>query len=139
MGTPRALLGPEARIREALACVPADERGLWLRIGMAIKSALGEDGFDTWDSWSQKSASYSAADARTVWRSIDPDGRVKLGTLFFEASRYGYVHPSTAARDDTSPRSAETSMTAGERAENPLSQQCNTATLATYATWKKLP
>ena len=32
-------------IAAALAYIPAHDRQLWVHIGMAIKSALGEDGF----------------------------------------------------------------------------------------------
>jgi hypothetical protein len=35
-----------SRIRHALALIPSEERALWLRIGMAVKSALGEEGYD---------------------------------------------------------------------------------------------
>ena len=66
---------------------------------MAIKSALGEAGFALWDDWSRSSERYREADARTVWRSIDADGGVTIGTLFFEAARYGYVQERRARRD----------------------------------------
>jgi putative DNA primase/helicase len=40
------------RIRETLSFIPADcDRDLWVRMGMAIKSELGEAGFDPWDAW----------------------------------------------------------------------------------------
>ena len=107
---------------------------------MAIKSAFGEDGFELWDAWSQGSASYRAPDARTVWRSIDPDGGVTLGTLFFEASRYGYARgTSSAARDHAIGPCAGAPTAPGGRVDHPPEQQCNSATLATYAAWKKLP
>ena len=69
---------------------------LWLRIGMAIKSALGEAGFALWDDWSRSSERYREADARTVWRSIDAEGGVTIATLFFEAAKYGYVRERPA-------------------------------------------
>ena len=72
--------------------LPADDRELWLRIGMAIKAGLGEDGFELWDHWSRSSARYRGTDARDVWRSMRPDGGISLATLFFEAaSKHGYV------------------------------------------------
>ncbi len=37
------------RVRAALGCIPADDRALWVRIGMAIKAGLGEDGFELWE------------------------------------------------------------------------------------------
>ena len=64
-----------SQIREALNFIPADDRDLWLRIGMAIKSELGETGFELWDAWSQQAACYNSRDARDVWKSIRADGR----------------------------------------------------------------
>ena len=80
-----------SRIETALGYIPADDRDLWVRIGMAIKSALGEAGFAPWDDWSRSSQLYRKADAHTVWRSIDADGGITIATLFFEAAKYGYV------------------------------------------------
>ncbi len=79
------------RIQVALRHLPADDRDLWLRIGMAIKAGMGEDGFELWDHWSRSSARYRDTDARDVWRSIRPDGGISLATLFFEAQKHGYV------------------------------------------------
>ena len=79
------------RIEVALRYLPAEDRDLWLRIGMAIKAGLGEDGFELWDHWSRSSARYRGTDARDVWRSIRPDGGISLATLFFEAKKHGYV------------------------------------------------
>lgn len=79
------------RIQVALRHLPADDRDLWLRIGMAMKAGMGEDGFELWDHWSRSSARYRDTDARDVWRSIRPDGGISLATLFFEAQKHGYV------------------------------------------------
>ena len=46
MDAVRDRVGELERIRAALACLSADDRDRWLRMGMAVKSALGEDGFD---------------------------------------------------------------------------------------------
>ena len=77
-------------IREALNFIPADDRELWLRIGMAIKSELGETGFGLWDAWSQQAACYNSRDARDVWKSIRADGPITVGTLFHEAKMRGW-------------------------------------------------
>ncbi len=37
-----------------------------MRIGMAIKAGLGEEGFELWDAWSRGSDRYREADARSV-------------------------------------------------------------------------
>lgn len=108
MGRPREvvdLVQERSRIRDALALIPSEERELWVRIGMAVKSALGEEGFDLWDEWSRRAQSYRESDARAVWRSIDPQGGITLGTLFFEARKYGNVPgaPITVGGVRTSP------------------------------------
>jgi putative DNA primase/helicase len=78
------------RIGEALSAIPTHDRDTWVRMGMAVKASLGEDGFDVWDQWSQRDETYNERDARAVWKSIKPNGRVTGGTLFFEAQRHGY-------------------------------------------------
>jgi putative DNA primase/helicase len=78
------------RIREALQFIDASDRETWLRMGMAIKSQLNGEGFDLWDAWSQRADSYNAKDARDVWRSIRADGKVTIGTLFYEAKANGW-------------------------------------------------
>lgn len=40
------------RIWEVLSFVPTNEREVWLKMAMAIKSEMGELGFDAWDEWS---------------------------------------------------------------------------------------
>ena len=78
------------RIRAALEFVPADDRETWLRMGMAVKAELNGEGFDVWDTWSQSAESYNAKDTRDVWRSIRPDGKVSVGTLYHEAKARGW-------------------------------------------------
>lgn len=103
------------RIGTALNFVPADDRETWLRMGMAIKSELGDPGFDLWDGWSQQAESYKNGDARDVWRSIKPDGGVTIGTLFHEAKASGWQDDNTYQRP--SPEElAERQRKAAERA-----------------------
>jgi len=78
------------RIREALDFISPDDRDTWVRMGMAIKSELGDSGFDVWDAWSKQAESYKAADAFSVWKSIDA-GSVTAGTLFHEAKANGWL------------------------------------------------
>ena len=77
-------------IEEALSFIPADDRDTWLRMAMAIKSEIGEEGFDIWNKWSQQSDSYNSRDAKNVWRSIKSNGGVSIGTLFHEAKANGW-------------------------------------------------
>jgi putative DNA primase/helicase len=77
-------------IRAALAYIPADDRELWLRVGMALHSELsGEDGLALFDEWSQRGETYDARAVRDTWRSFKP-GRVTIGTLWHEAKARGF-------------------------------------------------
>ena len=74
----------------ALYSIPADDREMWVRMGMAIKSELGEEGFDLWDRWSRQSESYEPADAKAVWRSCKPTGGITIASLYHEAKASGW-------------------------------------------------
>jgi putative DNA primase/helicase len=78
------------RVRHALSFIPAEDRDIWVRMGMAVKAGLGESGFELWNEWSQQAESYTARDARDVWNSFHADGKVTLGTLFHEAKENGW-------------------------------------------------
>lgn len=87
----------------ALAHISPDlPRDDWVRLAMALKAEFsGEDGFATFDAWSQGAANYDAADTRSTWRSIRPGGGVSIGTLIFEAKQHGFELPRG---DATAPR-----------------------------------
>lgn len=77
------------RIRDALQYLDHDDREVWIMAGMAVKHELGEDGFEIWDTWSQRSDSYEAKAARASWRSFRGSG-VTIGSLFHEAQSAGW-------------------------------------------------
>ena len=54
-------------IQAALSYIPAHDRDTWWKIGMAVKSELGDTGFDLWNEWSANSDTYRQSDARAVW------------------------------------------------------------------------
>lgn len=85
-------------VRDALAHVPANcDRELWVRIAMAIKSDLGDDGFEIWRAWSEQADTYNDSSARSTWRSIKAAGGVTLGTLISIAKEHGFTgSPGTA-------------------------------------------
>lgn len=76
-------------IEDALAFVPADERDVWVMMAMAVKSELGDAGFDIWDEWSQTAHNYNKQAAKSVWRSCRGSG-ITINSLFHEAKHYGY-------------------------------------------------
>lgn len=57
---------------------------------MSLKAELGEAGWSLWDAWSRQSDKYRPSDARTVWRSIKPDGGIGPGTMYALAKQYGW-------------------------------------------------
>jgi putative DNA primase/helicase len=92
--------GNDARRAEAaLAYVDAEDYQTWINIGHALKHAFGEAGFSIWDRWSQKSAKYPGrTKALRRWNSFNPNGSLKLGTVFELAKRAGYTPPRAPKR-----------------------------------------
>ena len=74
----------------ALSWISPDDRDTWVRMAMACRSALGDDGWALWDEWSEGSESYRPRDAASVWRSVRPQGGVTAGSLFELARRAGW-------------------------------------------------
>jgi putative DNA primase/helicase len=87
---------PEARLRSALAFIPADERDTWRDIGFALHSlGWGEKGFAIWDDWSRIcSEKYDGADQQKTWESFDRpyDGpKITAKTIFYKARQHGWI------------------------------------------------
>ena len=85
-----------ARIESAISFIPAIDRSLWVEVGMAVKSELGEAGHVIWDAWSRGAESYRPESAKSVWRSIKPTGKITVATLYHYAKAHGW-------RDDAEP------------------------------------
>ena len=77
-------------IYAALYSIPPDDRDVWVQVGMALKSNMGEDAWLTWDEWSRQSSAYKEADAKAVWRSIKGNGGITIGSLFHLARENGW-------------------------------------------------
>lgn len=128
------------RIREAIARIPADcDRDTWVKLGMAVKSELGDAGFDVWDGWSQRAESYDPRDAKDVWRSIK-SGKVSIGTLYYEAKAHGWVNGSHEApnHEEVAQRKREAAERAKAEATKLVIRQALAARLATK-TYQRLP
>jgi hypothetical protein len=94
-------LSPEkvTEIRSALDFINADDRDIWLRVGMALKSSeAGQQAYGLWTEWSRSSPKFDAADQRKTWDYITPEGGVGLSTIFFMAKDAGWVEPQPAVR-----------------------------------------
>lgn len=83
------------RVRSALSHLIPDDRKVWVRQAMAIKSEFGEEGFDIWDEWASSSDSHKASDARSVWRSVKTTGKTSIATLFWDAKQAGWKDDTT--------------------------------------------
>jgi putative DNA primase/helicase len=101
-----------------LGAIPAYQRGDWIKVGMVLKTHLGDTGFSLFDDWSQAADNYNASEARSVWRSFRGSG-VGIGTLVHMAKQNGWRSDSP-----TTPAPAP----APRRAPKP--QQSNTARYA---------
>lgn len=86
-----------AELQSALSAIPADDREVWVAVGMALHAANDDaHAFPLWDQWSATSAKYQGTvDCERTWASFThrPDG-VSLGTLYHMAVQQGWVRPS---------------------------------------------
>lgn len=65
----------------------------WIRIGLAIKGALGEAGAALWCDWSARSSKDVPATTLKAWRSFKPD-RIGAGSIYYFAGQFGWVPPA---------------------------------------------
>jgi hypothetical protein len=78
------------RIRDALPHIDATKRDVWLEIGMALKSHLGESGRPLWDQWAVSCPEkFDDRDQDKTWRSFRRNG-IGIGTLFHHAKQRGW-------------------------------------------------
>ncbi len=78
------------KVQSALSFVSPQDRDVWVKMAMAVKSELGDDGEWVWSDWSQSADNYNAASAKSVWKSVKP-GKVGIGSLFYEAKANGWA------------------------------------------------
>ena len=65
----------------------------WIRVGMALYSELGEQGFDPWNAWSSFGSSYDSKNIKSRWKTFRKGygGRpVSIGTLIHYAINSGF-------------------------------------------------
>lgn len=78
------------RVRLALPFIPSDDHEVWLKVGMAIQSEFGEEGWQIFDDWSSKAKNYDAKENRSRWQSFAPGGGITIATLFGTARNNGW-------------------------------------------------
>ena len=84
-------IGTLPAIEAALAWLPnADlDYDSWMRIGMALKGALGDAGADLFAEWSAQAAKDMPATTAKAWASFKPD-RIGAGTIYHLAMERGW-------------------------------------------------
>ena len=82
-------------LKEALGYLASDDYHQWVNVGNALKAA-GQQGYGLWDTWSQSSEKYDAAEQGKKWRSFK-EGALNLESIFKMAQDAGWVNPLSNA------------------------------------------
>lgn len=117
---------------KAIEYIDATDRSTWIKVGAAIKSEFGDEGFAVWDKWSQKAGNYNAQAARSSWKSFRT-GKVGLGSLIYLAKQGGYS-PSKLQR---SPTQASPSPKKSNQSETDEIKRRTSAREKSQEIWKK--
>ena len=91
-----------SRAAKALSFIPAEDRDLWIRCGMALQAHFGDDARGVWMEWSATSEKFDARVASTQWSSFRSTG-ITIGTLYFFAESHGWHRDGTGRRERTVP------------------------------------
>jgi len=95
---------PDA-VQAALAYIPNSDLDYdsWVRIGLALKGAIGEAGADLFATWSAQSAKNDPAATAKTWASFRPNS-IGAGTIYRLAMERGWRPESTLELDGSAPR-----------------------------------
>jgi phage/plasmid-associated DNA primase len=58
-----------------------DDYNNWIEIGMIIKNEIGDEGFDIWYKWSEKSEKFNSSEIFKKWTSFNYNGSLGIGSL----------------------------------------------------------
>ena len=91
-GAPGEQRGTLEAIEAALSHIPNDDLDYdsWIRIGLAIKGALGEPGWPLFEAWSATSQKHHPDMTARSWQSFKPD-RIGAGTIYRLAIDRGWL------------------------------------------------
>lgn len=103
-GSPHSQAGTLAAIREALAWIPnADlDYDSWVRIGLALKGALGDAGADLFALWSAQSGKDDPAFTAKTWAGLKAE-RIGAGTIYHLAMERGWRPDPALVLDGAAP------------------------------------
>ena len=81
-------------LRSALLFMHADDRDLWIRMGLALKT-LGDIGRGLWLEWSSVSLEkFDVQGAISAWESFNPE-HISYQAVFAAAQQMGWLNPSS--------------------------------------------
>jgi hypothetical protein len=99
-------------LESALGSINPDNRELWIRIGMALRS-LEHRGWHLWSIWSAGSEKFNLEDAKRVWDSFRPE-TIDFRAVFKEAQdNWGWENPRSKSKLDNRLSDSETDKDAG--------------------------
>ena len=108
----------EARVRSALAVLPANDRNDWLQRGMELHSlGWGEPAYEIWTDWSRTCPEkFDEADQRKTWEGFDRRDaaapRRTIASLFHAARERGWVDPHASLSKSAAPLSGNAQLVA---------------------------
>ena len=111
-----------AKLKSALAMIPNDEYAIWIKVGMALYSALGDTaGFAMWDDWSRDAQNYRGADDLVPhWDSFRRKGvSATIASIYGLATDHGWRPPRIQRPESPVPRRATNSPPSPENAGPP--------------------
>ena len=79
----------------------------WVRTGMAMKGAVGEEGRELFHRWSKRSDKYDTTETDRLWDSIGTVNRIGAGTVFQLAMEHGYemdTHDAEIVKEEAEER-----------------------------------
>ncbi len=105
--------GTRAAVESALRSLPNNDmdRDSWVKIGLAIKGALGDAGRDIWLDWSRSSSKSGKSGrgdtAERKWHGFMP-ASIGAGTLYYLAGKEGWTPPAGLILNAAAAEAAET-------------------------------
>ena len=64
----------KTKIETMLSHVESDDYGVWIKVGMALQSQLGNSGLAVWEKWSRKSDNFQEGECGKKWRGFNEEG-----------------------------------------------------------------
>lgn len=99
-------------LRSALNFIPADDRAVWIAVGLALKT-LGPTGRELWYTWSQNCpAKWDPVAAEDAWDTFRPT-RTGWQSIFSRAQALGWLNPRSKAAQAPEPQVTAVAQAAG--------------------------